>query len=191
MIADQTQRDSDGFLVTPSEQFDTGTYALLSESIAVTADIPQWVIDELIGTVRIKSDSEKEVFLGIAPAAAANAYLGGVQRAVVKDINPHPDYTTRPGGPPPSPPAEQTFWVASKTGAGKQVLDWDVKDGHWVVVVMNADGSAGVTADLRIGAKVDSLIWIGVGMLGGGLLLALAAAGLIYAGIPKRRASAA
>ena len=59
VVADQTQRDSDGFLVTPSEQFDTGTYALVSETIAVTADIPQWVIDQLIGTVRIKSKSEK------------------------------------------------------------------------------------------------------------------------------------
>ncbi len=191
VVADQTQRDSDGFLVTPSEQFDTGTYALVSETIAVTADIPQWVIDQLIGTVRIKSESEKRIFIGIAPEAAADAYLGGVRRAVVKDISPDPHYSTRPGGPPATPPGEQTFWVASKAGAGEQVLDWNVEDGDWVVVVMNADASPGVTADLRIGAEIDSLIWIGVGLLGAGLLLGLAAAGLIYVGIPKRLAPSA
>ena len=191
VVADQTQRDSDGFLVTPSEQFDTGTYALVSETIAVTADIPQWVIDQLIGTVRIKSKSEKRIFIGIAPEAAADSYLSGVRRAVVKDISPDPHYSTRPGGPPATPPGEQSFWVATKAGAGEQVLDWNVEDGDWVVVVMNADASSGVTADLRIGAEIDSLIWIGVGLLGAGLLLGLVAAGLIYVGIPKRLAPSA
>ena len=45
----------------------------------------------------------------------------------------------------------------------------------------------GVAADLSIGAELDSLIWIGVGLLIAGLLLAAGAGALIYVGIPKSR----
>jgi hypothetical protein len=186
MVYDLTQRDSDGFLMSPSEQFDTAAYALVSETLDVNADVPQWVIDKLIGTVRIESESEQPVFLGIASESDADSYLGDVRRAVVTDID-DPDYSPRPGGPPASPPIEQTFWVASTTGAGDQVLDWDVEDGDWVIVVMNPDGSAGVTADLRIGAEVDPLIWIALGVLLGGVLLGLGAAALIYVGSRRPR----
>ncbi len=186
MVYDLTQRDSDGFLMSPSEQFDTASYALVSETLDVGSEVPQWVIDELIGTVRIKSESEQPVFIGIASESEAESYVGDVRRAVVTDID-DPDYSPRPGGPPSSPPTEQTFWVASTSGAGDQVLDWDVEDGDWVIVVMNPDGSAGVTADLRIGAEVDPLIWIAVGFVVAGLLVGAGAAALIYVGSRRRR----
>jgi hypothetical protein len=186
LVYDLTQRDSDGFLMSPSEQFDTGSYALLSETFDIGSEVPQWVIDELIGTVRIKSDSEQRVFVGIASEADGDSYLGDVRRSVVTDID-DPDYSPRPGGPPSSPPAEQTFWEASTSGAGEQVLDWDVEDGDWVVVVMNADGSAGVTAELRIGAEADALTWIAIGFVVAGLLIGAGAAALIYVGSRRRR----
>ena len=185
MVYDLTQRDSDGFLMSPSEQFDTASFALVSETLDFNADIPQWVIDELIGTVRIRSESEQPVFVGIASEDDAQSYLGDVRRAVVTDIE-DPDYSARTGGPPASSPTEQTFWVASTSGAGYEALDWDVEDGDWVIVAMNPDGSAGVTADLRIGAEVDPLIWIAVGFVVAGLLLGAGAAALIYAGSRRR-----
>ena len=43
-------------------------------------------------------------------------------------------------------PATQRFWDASVQGDGAQALAWDVEDGDWSVVVMNADGSPGVDA---------------------------------------------
>jgi hypothetical protein len=187
VVVDQTQRDADGYLMTHGEQLDTGSYALVSETLNVSVDIPQWVIDELIGRVRVRSESDRTVFVGIAPKAEASAYLDGVRHAVVTDIKPDPEYSTKPGGAPSSPPGAQRFWVASSQGAGEQVVDWKVEDGKWVAVVMNVDGSPGVTTDLAIGAEVDALIWIGVGLLLGGMLFGLAAAGLIYWGIPKRR----
>jgi len=185
IIIDQTQRNADGFLMSPTEEFDTGTYALVSETLDVGAEVPQWVIDELVGTVRIESESERPVFIGIASDADVNSYLGDVRRAVVTDLD-DPDYSPRPGEPPSSPPTEQGFWVASTSGAGDQVLDWDVDDGDWVIVVMNPDGSAGVTADLRIGAELDPLIWIAIGFVVGGLLVGAGAAALIYVGSRRR-----
>ena len=187
IVVDQTQRNSDGFLMSPSQEFDTGTYALVSETLDVGAEVPQWVIDELIGTVRIESESERPVFVGIAEESDADAYLGDVRRAVVTDVGSDPDYSVRRGGAPASPPGQQTFWVASTSGAGEQVLDWDAEDGDWVIVAMNTDGTPGVTVELRIGAEVDPLIWIAFGVLLAGVLIGLGAAALIYAGIPKRR----
>jgi Domain of unknown function (DUF4389) len=181
IVIDQTQRNADGFLMSPSEEFDTGTYALVSETLDVGAEVPQWVIDELIGTVRIESESERSVFVGIAAESDADTYLSDVRRAVVTDVG-DPDYSIRRGEAPASAPGAQSFWVASTTGAGERVLDWDVEDGDWVIVVMNADGTAGVTADLRIGAEVDPLIWIALGVLVAGVLFGLGAAALIYVG---------
>ena len=67
------------------------------------------------------------------------------------------------------------------------MLDWDVEDGDWVIVVMNPDGSTGVAADLRIGAEVDDLIWIAIGFVVAGLLMGAGAAALIYLGSRRRR----
>jgi hypothetical protein len=72
--------------------------------------------------------------------------------------------------------------VASVHGSGPQTLDWEAEGGEWSVVVMNADGSAGVDAELSFGAHVPHLTWIGIGAgIAGGLLVVLAV-GLIYLG---------
>ena len=127
------------------------------------------------------------MFVGIAPQADVAEYLGGVEHSVVTEIDRKPRYLERQGGPPAGPPAEQTFWVASATGAGEQTLEWEPEDGSWNVVVMNADGSRGVAADLSIGGELDPVIWIGIGLLVGGALLAAAAALAITAGVRRGR----
>ncbi len=103
-------------------------------------------------------------------------YLGGVEHAVVTELSDEPRYAESRGGAPENPPADQLFWAALATGAGEQTLEWEPEDGSWEIVVMNADGSRGVATDLSIGAELDPLIWIGIGLLvGGGLLAAVAA----------------
>jgi hypothetical protein len=186
IVIDQTQRD-EGFLMSPHQDFDTGTYALVSETLDVGVETPQWVIDNLIGTVRIESESARPVFVGIASERDADRYLGGVRRAVVTDVGSEPDYSLKPGRRVPSPPGKATFWVASASGSATQV-DWDVQDGNWVIVAMNADGSPGVTTRMRIGAEVDSLVWIAGGLLLAGVLVGAGAAALIYVGVRRPRA---
>jgi hypothetical protein len=41
------------------------------------------------------------------------------------------------------------FWVTSTSGAGNLALHWKPRPGTWRAVLMNADGSRGVTARLR------------------------------------------
>jgi hypothetical protein len=191
IVADRVYRE-DGFLMSPREEFDTSSYALVSETLDLGSEVPQWAIDELIGTVRIESESDRPVFVGIASEDDIESYLGNVRRAVVTDVG-DPDYSPRPGGPPSTPPAEQTFWVAQTSGAGTQVLDWEAEDGDWVIVAMSADGSEGVHVELRIGAEVDLFIWIAIGAVVVGLLIGLGAAALTIVGTrrPRRGAAAA
>ena len=51
-------------------------------------------------------------------------------------------------------------------------MTWQLATGDWTVVVMNADGSAGVRAELDLGGTLPVLRWVTVGLLvGGGLAL--------------------
>ena len=187
IVIDLTQRE-DGFVTSPTEELSTPTYAIVSESVDVDIDGPDWVTRDLIGTIRITSDSPRPVFLGIAPSDDADGYLGGFSHAVISDLWDEPDeYDERGSGAPASPPAEQRFWVASTSGTGEQTLEWELEDGSWTVVAMNVDGSANVVSDVSIGAELDALLWIAIGVLLLGLLALALGAGLLYAGIPRRR----
>ena len=187
VVVDRTQRDADGFLMSPTEDFSTATYAIASENADLDLDGPDWATTDFLGTVRIRSQSERPVFVGIAREADVAEYLDGVEHAVVTEIGEEPEYSERQGGEPEGRPADQTFWAASATGAGEQTLEWEPEDGSWNVLVMNADGSRGVAAELSIGGELDPLIWIGVGLLVCGGLLVAAAALAITAGIRRRR----
>ena len=185
--ADQTQRE-DGYLSTPTDRFATETSAITSESLKlVDSEIPDWLISEdVLGKVRLRaSGSQKDVFVGIGRTALVNRYLRGVQHAVVTDVSYDPfsvDYRTVPGHPPAESPTSQPFWDESTSGSGAQELVWDVKEGRWTVVVMNADASAGVSADLVAGAELDFLLWLSIAILVLGALLVAGGAAMIYAG---------
>jgi len=178
VVVDQTQRDDDGFLMSPTQDFSTPTYAIVSESADVDADGGEWALDKFLGTVRIRSVSDRPVFVGIGPAPDVTQYLGGVERDEVADLDNSgdPEYSRRSGGAPPSRPGNETFWVASTAGAGERTLEWEPEDGDWQAVVMDEDASRGVAAELSIGAELDSILWIGIGMLVAGALFAVGSA---------------
>jgi len=187
VVLDRTQRDADGFLMSPTESFTTAAYAISSESADVDLDGPDWATEDLLGTVRIRSESERPVFVGIGRDSDVARYLDRVERSVVTEIGRDPSYSQRAGSAPAGRPAGQSFWVASATGAGEQTLEWEPRSGSWSVVLMNADASRGVSADLSIGAELDEIIWVAVGVLVAGALLAALAALAITAGIRSGR----
>ena len=186
VAVDQTQRDDDGYLMSPSADFSTSTYAIVSDRADIDADGAERALDIFLGTVRLRSESDRNVFVGIAPAADVDRYLVGVERDVVTDFDHRdPTYARRAGGAPAAPPGSQTFWAASATGSGEQTLDWKPDDGDWRAVVMNADATRGVSADMSIGAELDAVLWIGIGMLAAGALLAALAAIAVTAGVRR------
>ena len=128
---------------------------------------------------------------GSRSEADVDAYLDGVERDVVTDIDEEPSYDREAGGEPSGPPGDETFWVASASGSGEQTLEWEPEDGDWRIVLMNEDGSRGVSSELSIGAELDSVLWIGIGALVLGAILAALAALAITAGVRRGRRPAA
>jgi hypothetical protein len=188
VAVDRTQRDDDGYLMSPSRQLTTPTYAIVSESAELDTGGAEWALDTFLGTVRIRSDSARPVFVGIGRSTDIDGYLRDVERDEVDDLDSggDPEYTGRPGGAPSGPPGDETFWVASTSGSGEQTVEWNPEEGIWRVVLMNADASRGVTSDMRIGAELDSVVWIGLGLVGLGLLFAVGTA-LAVTGAVRRR----
>jgi hypothetical protein len=187
------RKDGDGYLTTATERFHTGTYALATNDLDVDGGGSSWVGDhDRFGKLRlrVRSNDGKPVFVGIARTADARRYLAGSAYASVTDVDVSPFRATYRGhaGERPASPAGQGIWAASVHGAGRRQLTWDVEHGSWSVVVMNADGSRGVDADVSAGADVPILTALSWGALGAGLLFGATAGALIYLGVSRRRA---
>jgi hypothetical protein len=191
-------KDEQGYFSTDSDRFQTSTHALTTEELDVDADLPSWVVDnDRYGKLRLEVTprADKPVFVGIAPTQDVQAYLRGTAHATVTDVDYSPfkaDYRTHRGGRPATAPSEQSFWAASGQGSDKQTVRWDVEEGSWSVVVMNADASKGVDAGVSAGAKVPFVSAVAWGSIGIGVLLGAAAAGLLLIGArpPRRRPAA-
>jgi hypothetical protein len=183
IVLDQTQRDSSGYLMTSTQPYSTSTYALVSGSYRGGTSGDWFVNRDLIGTVKVRVSSTRPVFIGIGPQNAVNTYLSDVAYARGNSLSTSSrDFRTHPGAAPATPPGAQTFWSASSTGTGRHALTWNPQAGNWRIVLMNADGSAGVSSDVSIGAKMPHLLTVGIVAAGVGLvLLLISGAGIFLA----------
>jgi hypothetical protein len=188
------QKDEDGYVSTGTHGLHTSTYALATDNLDIDLDGAGWLLDnDRLGHVRIQATShnDKPVFVGIAPTRDVSNYLAQTAHSSVTDVEDGPfssfdvTYRDHGGSVEPVAPAQQRFWAASAHGTGSQAMTWKVRDGDWSVVVMNADGSAGVDAGIRAGADVPFLAPAGWITLGGGLVLLAGAGGLLYLGLRK------
>ena len=187
---DQTKRDDDGYLATPTERFTTESYAITSESIDLAGaeiDEAEWLLsDDVLGDVRFEGElTGGEIFLGIGPTRDVEGYLGSVEHDEVRELDFDPfrvDYRRHSGGQPETAPTEQDFWAESASGAGLQTLTWAAEEGEWSVVAMKADASAGVDAELSAGAEANFLVWVAIAFLVVGALLLVGGGGMIFAG---------
>ena len=188
-LAGEREKDADGYLSTAPHRFATQTHALATAELDVDAGGSDWfVAEDRYGRIRLQVDpaGDDPVFVGIARTSEVDAYLGGSDHAEVTDVSYGPfeaEYRQHVGDARPTAPTEQRFWEASTHGSGEQTLDWDVEHGSWSIVVMNADGSAGIDVDVSAGANVPVLATIGWIGLGSGLLFAILAGGLLYASL--------
>ena len=95
--------------------------------------------------------------------------------------------TGHPGTTAPALPATAGIWTVRAAGTGTQTLLWTVRSGDWVVVIMNPDGSAGLTVRADAGAALPALPWLAAELLTGSVLLGLA--GFVFIMIPVRLAA--
>ena len=188
-IADQVGRDERGFVTSPTETFSSDTFAITSGDLQVHGSTTGWWPDRILGDVELAASStpDEDLFLGIARTRDVVTYLDGVRHAQLVEVRDgNPVYDVTAGGAPSTPPTDSTIWAASATGAQPRVT-WEVQGGDWTVVLMRADGTAPVEADVRAGAELpvlDTIIAV---------LLVLAAlnlgAGVALVVVPTRAAN--
>ncbi|MGQ1798630.1 DUF4389 domain-containing protein [Kocuria oceani] len=193
------------YLSSPPDRHQTITYALVGPPAVLDlgeAEVsPVPFLNEL-GSVQVRVtavDPGQELFVGVAASEDVDRYLDGVAHARMgagtEAGDDAPDRV--PGERAPGRPGNRTFWADSDQGPGTRELTLDLRSGSWTLVVMNADATRPVWADVQVGARSDllgpvaggQLICGLVGLAAGVPLLLLGAAGLgrdIGPGTPPR-----
>ncbi|MGZ8734018.1 MAG: hypothetical protein ACXW1M_02410 [Acidimicrobiia bacterium] len=186
---------SDGFIDSGTHPIRTPTRALVSKTARITIEAERTgrldrlrsaVFSEFTIRLQAAPQGDEPVFVGVARAADVNAYLAGVDREVVTDLEFDPFRLTtvpRPGDAVPAAPDQEDFWVAKATGDGTVTLDWEVREGNWRFVMMNADGSAGVRVVGLLGAKAAFARPLAFILLGSGAFALILGVVLIVIGV--------
>ncbi len=194
-VAHLVEREDDGFFDESLDRLATPTAAISTEDVDLMADPgpSDWVFDFVDATVRIRATAAdaEPLFLGIGPLTDVTAYLDGVGRDVIVDVGTGGEivYERFAGTEPATAPVDQTFWVATASGLGQQELAWDVVEGEWIAVLMNADGSSGIVADVTVGVRSGAVLTIGVVLLAIGAILTAIAVVIIVAAARRPEAA--
>lgn len=184
--------DEDGFITSDPTTFDLPGYAIVLENIEFDVNPMAWRwIQSRGGLLKLKiitesNDPSKEIFIGVARESDLRSYLQDIeyQRVVDMDFDEEnydlvfsaDDFRLHPGGSPSAPPTVHSYWVVHTSSAEEQELIWEPLSGTYNIVIMNADGSEGIDAEIQVGANVpffgsiaDILIYAGlfVGAIGG------------------------
>jgi len=190
MWADLTQRDPAGYVTTDVHTFSTSGSALVTDPVELDSPGVGWLYSSVVlGEVRIRVTpvgSDSPVFVGIGPSNDVDRYLTGVNHTLISEFWGNQVQTIE-GGATASAPGTQDFWVASATGPGAQTLTWDPANGSWTVVVMNADGRPGIGVGADLGATYPALLGIAVGSLVFGGIFLVGGALLITGAVLRRR----
>ena len=165
----------DGYFETDEARVSTTTYALVSEGSGAGTDTSSPDTGGLEATVRVtvRPQGDEPVFVGVAPAATVASYLAGVEHDELRDIEFSPlrfRTVRQDGAAPDGPPAGRPGWLQQASGTGPQQVSFDLLGPEYQVVIMNADGSQGVDAEIRVGLQVPLLRGIGIGLLVGAAL---------------------
>ena len=184
-----SRQASGEFLSLPQELYQVDSNAMTTEPISVDENMGS---GKAVGTINVRGEAaapDQELFIGIGPTADVNRYLADVAHSELQDVTFEPFnayFREFAGTAVPAPPVEQDFWATATSGSGQQEMSWDLDQGRWTVVVMNADGSAPVRAELQMGARSDLLGPVAAAMFVGAACLFLAGAALIVGGVLLR-----
>lgn len=181
----------DGYLTVAASDYQTTGSALTSDPVTLWSNGHLWYQTSLLGDVRVTataSNPDTHLFVGIANADAANTYLSGAHYGTLSRLSGGRETVIdHPGTAPVAAPMSRPIWTAAITGTGTQTLTWPSRDGTWMLVVMNADGSAPVNAHIDVAVTAPSLAWISATLIGVGMLLLVG--GILLIAIPMGRAA--
>lgn len=174
---DATDRDAGGFISGADFAVRSEGHAVVSEPVEIHLPerldaLPRRVLGKV--KVAVSAGPDEDVFVGVARSAELEEYLSGVRYSTVREVvaGRRAIYSESEGEREPEPPGETAIWQDSVSGPGRQELVVEPEEGEWSVVVMRADASAPVEAQVRVGATVPWVLRVAVGLLVGGLVLA-------------------
>jgi hypothetical protein len=179
-----SQQGSEGYFTSGTREFATTSYALSSSPAQLGVE----AIPFDLGSIRFSAASASsggQVFIGIGPMAEVESYLKGVQATVITGVETRPfrvSYSDIPGQAAPEPPGKQDFWTVQASGTGTQEVTMDLSSGDWVMVIMNADASPGVTVNMAAGFHSELFGALTPALLTGGVAALIIGAGLIALG---------
>ncbi|MGD9129975.1 MAG: hypothetical protein PVH73_00180 [Candidatus Bathyarchaeota archaeon] len=132
-------------------------------------------------------NSSKKLFVGWAEAADGKNYVEKMMfstpptwrwyiEAYYAEIEIPPSLTHNQGAPT-RPPAEETFWIETAQSNGTSKITWDAfwepLENRKMLIIMNADGSRNVEADIQLGFKVPIFGWLAFVLLPVGVIFCL------------------
>lgn len=185
--------DGEGYFISPVHEVRSSANAFaLWVAPMQSGSTFSWLGEDNIAQTKwiIKSvDSGTQVFAGWTKAASGEAYLSQF-RYETPDKGWHwridayyaeidiPSTKIVNQGAPPRTPADEIFWTDSAVTADSATIYWDPSweqsAGMNIIILMNADGTAGVDVDLQLGFKVPILTWLPYLLIPLGILLCLA-----------------
>jgi len=177
-------KDSEGFYTTRTIEIKNNAHAVVTGPANIDIEAG-WLLGNLVNfkVEGSNHDSSTQIFIGVAKEADVDAYLSGVEHDEITSLHIYPyhvNYLHHFGNKIPEDPTSQTFWTASTSGTGTQILEWELKPGSYSLVLMNDDGSAGIDMDIVLGVRVPLLLGISVGLLGGGVIAVSISILMIY-----------
>ena len=180
----ETLRDANGFYSSSAKYLDVDGYAIVADEIDLAAHPGDWWPSHVEATVQLRavSTSGDDVFLGIGSRRDVDAYLSDVTHSVIHRIGDGQSdvwLKQQTGGAPDVAPGTLGIWTSSVQGSGEQTLTWDVSQGRWSAVIMNADASAGVSVSAIVRARLPILYPISIGLVVAGIVFAALAAVLL------------
>ena len=179
-----SQQESDGYFTSSARNLATSSYALTSPP----AEIGVEKVPFDLGSLRFTATStapDGQIFIGLGPKADVEKYLNGVNTTQVTGMRTSPfrvSYRDVPGSVVPPSPAEQSFWAMQASGSGQQQITMNLRSGDWMVVVMNADASPGVTVNMQAGFRSELFGALTFAFTIGGVILLIIGAGLVVLG---------
>ncbi|MFI5691186.1 hypothetical protein ACIA58_05065 [Kribbella sp. NPDC051586] len=159
------------WLVGPDNTISTPDRQLASTGLAVVS--APTLLDRHGPTLHVTASGGKPLFVGIGQDLDVRNYLAGSAHTRLIRFEPPGTFGTqdlRGRSAKLTPPGSLDWWVA-QSAPGSQAVSWPIQDGRYDVVVMNADGTPAVGADVSFGVQVHRLFGICLLVLGAGVLV--------------------
>lgn len=178
-------RNDEGYFAVTLANLKSPTAAISAENPGLTVDLsaPNWLIDSMNTEIRLSvsgTDPAVPIFAGIGPSVSVNEYLTGVSHDeyVGGSAGKNTQLRRLPGAVEITSPVNQSFWTVSAVGSPALQFGWDPTTQPWSMVVMNADGSPGISAVATLEVQagllfplVMILLILGIGITVGAIFL--------------------